>query len=97
MSDKAKTTKVPETAAGIVETENKELRTNPEAGLVEITIPLDPAGTSDSVYLCVNGNSLLVKRGVPVRIPAAFAEAWRNSQAQELAARQAQQAAAFPG
>ena len=58
-----------------------------------VTIPLDPAGTSDSVYLCVNGRSMLVRRGVPVRIPAAFDEVWHNPQAQELAARQAQQAA----
>jgi len=94
MSDKVKAAKADETVTAAAEGPGS-VKAAPDT--VEITIPLDPAGTSDSVYLCVNGNSLLVKRGVPVRIPAAFAEAWRNSQAQELAARQAQQAAAFPG
>lgn len=89
MSEKVKTAKAAEVAG--------EIRTNPEADTETVTIPLDAAGTSDSVYLCVNGRSMLVKRGVPVRIPTAFAEVWRSSQAQELAARQAQQAAAFPG
>ena len=89
MSDKVKTTK----AAESVEIENT---VKAAADTEEIMIPLDAAGTSDSVYLCVNGRPMLVKRGVPVRIPAAFAEVWRSSQAQELAARQAQQAAAFP-
>ena len=87
MSEKAKTAKA--------EAMNEE--TAAKAETETVTIPLDPAGTSDSVYLCVNGRSMLVRRGVPVELPAAFAEVWRSSQAQELAARQAQQAAAFPG
>ena len=86
MSEKAKTAKA--------EAMNEE--TAAKAETETVTIPLDPAGTSDSVYLCVNGRSMLVRRGVPVELPAAFAEVWRSSQQQELAARQAQQAAAFP-
>lgn len=92
MSDKAKTTKAAENIA-----EAAENTVGAAENTEEIMIPLDAAGTSDSVYLCVNGRSMLVKRGVPVRIPTAFAEVWHSSQAQELAARQAQQAAAFPG
>lgn len=61
MNDKAKTAE-----------EAGEIRTKPEADTETVTIPLDPVGTSDSVYLCVNGRSMLVRHGVPVRIPAAF-------------------------
>lgn len=92
MSDKTKISKAVETGAEAVEAENT---VKPETET--ITIPLDPAGTSDSVYLCVNGRSMLVQRGVPVELPAAFAEVWRSSQRQEIAARAAQRAAAFPG
>ncbi len=56
-------------------------------------IPLDPNGVSDAVFLCVNGKNLLVKRGAPVEVPAAFAEAYRNAQAQQAAAVQAQREA----
>ena len=58
-----------------------------------LLIPLDPNGTSDSVYLCVNGKNMVVKRGEMVELPAAFAEAYRNAQAQQAAALRAQQAA----
>ena len=60
MSEKAKTAKA--------ETMNEE--TAAKAETETVTIPLDPAGTSDSVYLCVNGRSMLVRRGVPVELPA---------------------------
>ena len=56
-------------------------------------VPLDPNGTSDSVYLCVNGRNMVVRRGEQVELPAAFAEAYRNAQAQQAAALRAQQAA----
>lgn len=56
-------------------------------------VPLDPNGTSDSVYLCVNGKNMVVKRGEMVELPAAFVEAYRNAQAQQAAALRAQQAA----
>jgi len=56
-------------------------------------VPLDPNGTSDSVYLCVNGKNMVVRRGETVTIPAEFAEAYRNAQAQQAAALRAQQAA----
>ncbi|RKJ79176.1 hypothetical protein D7X33_08515 [Butyricicoccus sp. 1XD8-22] len=59
-----------------------------------LLIPLDPDGTSDSVFLCVNGKSLLVRRGEPVETPPAFAEAYRNAQRQESAAMRARRAAA---
>lgn len=58
-----------------------------------LLIPLDPNGNSDTVYLCVNGKNMLVKRGEPVTLPAEFAEAYRNAQAQQLAALRAQREA----
>ncbi len=58
-----------------------------------LLIPLDPNGASGSVFLCVNGRNLLVKRGEPVRVPPEFAEAYRNAQRQQLAAVKAQRAA----
>lgn len=58
-----------------------------------LLVPLDPNGASDSVFLCVNGKSLLVRRGEPVEVAPAFAEAYRNSQRQEAAAMRAKQAA----
>ena len=51
-----------------------------------LLIPLDPNGTGDSAYLCVNGKNLLVKRGEPVQVPPEYAEAYRNAQAQQAAA-----------
>ena len=52
-----------------------------------LLIPLDPNGTSDSVFLCVNGRNMLVRRGEPV-------EAYCNSQKQEAAAMRAKREAA---
>ena len=69
--------------------ENRKITETAETLLV----PLDPNGNSDSVFLCVNGKNLLVKRGVPVQVAPEFAEAYRNAQRQQLAAVQAQQAA----
>ena len=60
-------------------------------------ISLDPNGASDSVYLCVNGKNMVVKRGEMVELPAAFAEAYRNAQAQQAAALRAQREAMSKG
>ena len=59
-----------------------------------LLIPLDPNGTSDSVFLCVNGRNMLVRRGEPVEVPPEFAEAYCNSQKQEAAAMRAKREAA---
>ena len=40
----------------------------------ELLVPLDPNGSSETAFLCVNGKNLLVKRGESVAVPAAFAE-----------------------
>lgn len=58
-----------------------------------LLVPLDPNGGAESTFLCVNGRNLLVRRGEPVEVPAAFAEVYRNAQRQQKAAAQAQRAA----
>lgn len=58
-----------------------------------LLVPLDPNGGEESTFLCVNGKNLLVRRGEPVEVPAAFAEVYRNAQQQQKAAVQAQRAA----
>lgn len=58
-----------------------------------ILVPLDPNGGAESMFLCVNGRNLLVRRGEQVEVPAAFAEVYRNAQRQQKAAVQAQRAA----
>ena len=65
-------------------TDNRESVAAPKTE--RLLIPLDPNGTSDSVYLCVNGKNMVVKRGEMVELPAAFVEAYRNAQAQQAAA-----------
>ncbi len=59
----------------------------------ELLVPLDPNGSSETAFLCVNGKNLLVKRGESVAVPAAFAEVYRNAQMQQKAALQVQRAA----
>lgn len=56
-------------------------------------VPLDPNGNSDSIYLCVNGRNMVVRRGEQVEVPTEFAEVYRNAQAQQAAALRVQQAA----
>lgn len=40
---------------------------------VELKIPRDPTGVEEDVFVSVNGKSMRIKRGVPVKIPKAFA------------------------
>lgn len=51
----------------------------------QVTIPKE-SKYDDSCYVSVNGKSMLVKKGVPVNLPAAFAEVVENSIAQSRAA-----------
>lgn len=64
--------------------------------LEELLVPLDPNGSSETAFLCVNGKNLLVKRGEAVSVPAAFAEVYRNALMQQKAALQVQRAAMSP-
>lgn len=63
-------------------------RPDPMEELTELSIPLDPAMTSQDVLLCVNGETVRVKRGATVRVKEKFAQVWRQSVDQRMAARQ---------
>lgn len=56
--------------------------------LVDFFLPLDPAMTSQDVLLCVNGETVRVKRGVEVRLKRKFAQVWQQAVEQRVAARQ---------
>ena len=47
----------------------------------EIFIPKSHKG-DDSLFISVNGKRILVKKGVPVKVPKAHAEVYKNSLAQ---------------
>lgn len=51
--------------------------------LVEITLFADGDRYTDDVFVCVNGESCLIQRGVPVQVRPMFAEALRNSAEQD--------------
>ncbi len=55
---------------------------------VDFIAPLDPTGRSMDVILGVNGETIRVKRGVPVKIKRKFLEVWNHSNEQAMAAQQ---------
>lgn len=75
------------------DTESQQPKAEQGTTTETLLIPLDPNGNSDSVYLCVNGKNMIVRRGEPVQVPPEFAEVYRNAQAQQAAAIRAQRAA----
>ena len=54
--------------------------------LVEYTAPLLPGTKQKDLWVAVNGETCVVKRGVPVKIKRKFLEAIQNAQAQQYAA-----------
>ena len=68
--------------------------TDPGEELVEYTAPLmDAHGESPDIFVSVNGKNCVIKRGETVMIKRKFLEVIRNSEAQDLAAYRARQAA----
>lgn len=55
-----------------------------KANLVTVKLPYDKH--DDSLFVCVNGKSYQIMRGVPVQIPAYVAEVIRNSEESDNAA-----------
>lgn len=53
---------------------------------VKLTLPLNPSGEDDDVFVCVNGYRYLIRRGEEVEVPRFVAEALKNSDNQKLAA-----------
>lgn len=54
--------------------------------LVEITLFRDGEKYKDDVYVCVNGEGCLIRRGEPVRVRRCIAEVLENSARQEARA-----------
>lgn len=61
-------------------TAKKEQQTE---ALVEMTLFADGDRYQDDVFVCVNGESCLIRRGVPVQVRPMFAEVLAASQAQD--------------
>ncbi len=53
---------------------------------VTITIPADPNGEDDDIFVSVNGYRYLIRRGEAVEVPRFVAEALKNSDRQKLEA-----------
>lgn len=51
--------------------------------LVEVTLFADGERYQDDVFVCVNGESCLIRRGVPVKVRPMFAQALENSAEQD--------------
>lgn len=77
-----------------------EPKTNPiQDGeeLVDYSAPFLPGENRQDIFVAVNGESLVIKRGVPVKIKRKFYEVLMNAQAQELKAYQAMEKAKRQG
>lgn len=57
--------------------------------LVDYTAPLLPGTKQRDVFVAVNGETCVIKRGIPVKVKRKFLEALNNAQAQQYAAYQA--------
>ena len=51
--------------------------------LVEVTLFADGERYQDDVFVCVNGESCLIRRGVPAKVRPMFAQALENSAEQD--------------
>ena len=74
-----------------------ERSTDPGEELVDYSAPFLPGENRQDIFVAVNGESLVIKRGVNVKIKRKFYEVLMNAQAQELKAYQAMEAAKRQG
>ena len=72
----------------VEETKVEEVVYDPNE-LVDYIAPLLPGTKQRDIFGAVNGETFVVKRGVPVKIKRKFLEALNNAQAQQFAAYQA--------
>ena len=56
--------------------------------LVNYTAPLMPGGKQKDIFCAVNGETCVIKRGIPVEIKRKFYEVLMNAQAQQVSAYQ---------
>lgn len=57
--------------------------------LVDYVAPLMPGHKQKDVWVAVNGETCVIKRGIPVKVKRKFYDALMNAQAQQVAAYQA--------
>lgn len=77
-----------------------EIKSNPATDgeeLVDYFAPFLPGENRQDIFVAVNGESLVIKRGVPVKIKRKFYEVLMNAQAQERSAYQAMEEAKRQG
>lgn len=77
-------------------TDEKRKTENPET-LVDYFAPMLPGENRQDIFVAVNGESLVIKRGAHVQIKRKFYEVLQNAQAQELKAYEAMEAAKRQG
>lgn len=70
----------------------KAVQADPMEELVDYTAPLLPSTKKRDIFVAVNGETLRIKRGVPVKIKRKFYEALQNAAIQEYAAMETRQA-----
>lgn len=63
----------------------KQEEVNPDDELVTIQLFRDNDKYKDDVFVAVNGQTCLIKRGVPVQIKKKFARVLEQSMAQDIA------------
>jgi len=78
-------------ADAAAEAEEAAPKVDPMEELVDYTAPLLPNLKKRDILVGVNGETLRIKRGVPVKIKRKFYEALQNAAAQEFAALEARQ------
>ena len=80
----AKKTTAAEPAEEIQETTTAEIQaTDPGDELVTVQLFKDNGKYKDDLYVAVNGERILIQRGVPVQIKRKFAEVIEHSQMQD--------------
>lgn len=71
------------------EAKTEEIKTYDPDELVDYTAPLLPGSKQKDVFCAVNGETCVIKRGVPVKIKRKFYDVLMSAQSQQLAAYQA--------
>lgn len=69
-----------------MKTKNESASTGNGEELVEYFAPFLPGENRQDIFVAVNGESLVIKRGVKVRIKKKFYEVLMNAQKQEMEA-----------
>lgn len=82
-------------AAADIQAAGTDIRTTADRGeeLVDYEAPLLPGENRQDIFVAVNGESVVIKRGVHVQIKRKFYEVLMNAQEQEMCAYRAMETA----